>query len=317
MDRQSAHDLLDKIRKTVAEVIIGYDEVTELILASVLTGGHILIEDVPGVGKTMLARTLAIAMGLDFKRIQFTPDLLPSDITGINVYNPRDGEFNFVPGPVFTNILLADEINRATPRTQSALLECMQERQVTTGGITRPLDSPFITLATQNPVEMSGTFPLPGAQMDRFLMRVHLGYPSGDDEMEIVNRYPRMMHPEEMISPVTNKSEMEELRALASEVHLSDDLREYIVAIVRRTRQRPEVQLGASPRSAIMLAAAARSLAFTRNREYVTPDDVQDLGAPVLAHRLVASEDSWLRGREGEAILEEVLREIPVPGEDL
>ncbi len=314
---ESIRKSLDQIRNTIGEVIIGYERGIELLLTAFLSDGHVLIEDVPGVGKTMLARTLAVALGLDFRRIQFTPDLLPSDITGTNVYDPSQGGFYFEAGPVFTNLLLADEINRATPRTQAALLECMQEKQVTVGGRTRDLERPFITLATQNPVEMSGTFPLPSAQMDRFLMRIFLGYPSESDEMAVVERYPRMQNPEERVSAVVDREQLQGLSSMTQDIHISEEIRRYIVTIVRRTRQRPEIELGASPRSAIMLASAARSLAFLREREFVTPDDVRDLTTPVLGHRLVASEDSWLRGREGETILDEVLKDIPVPGEDL
>ncbi len=314
---ESTTESLQRIKETIGEVIIGYERGVELLLTAILSDGHVLIEDVPGVGKTMLARTLAVVLGLDFNRIQFTPDLLPSDITGVNVYDPSEGHFHFQAGPVFTNLLLADEINRATPRTQSALLECMQERQVTVGGKTRRLAQPFLALATQNPVEMSGTFPLPSAQLDRFLMRISLGYPSEQNELAIVERYPHMQTPEERVSAVIDGDELQRISAMTRDVHISDEVRQYIVTIVRRTRQRPEIELGASPRSAIMLASAARSLAFLRAREFVTPDDVRDLAAPVLGHRIIASEDSWLRGREGETILDEVMKDIPVPGEDL
>ncbi len=315
MTTSSSSDIITRMRDAIAEVIVGYEEAVDLLLTALLSDGHMLIEDVPGVGKTMLARTLAVISGMDFKRIQFTPDLLPSDITGINMYDPHKGEFNFQPGPVFTNILLADEINRATPRTQSALLECMQERQVTLGGVTRPVPRPFVTIATQNPVEMSGTFPLPGAQLDRFLMRIFLGYPTEADEMEVVQRYRRAQSPEERVSAVVGPEDIVQLSQAASEVHLRDDIRNYVVTCVRATREAPGVELGASPRSAIMLAHASRSLALLNGRDYVIPDDVQRLVPPVLGHRLVTSEESWLRGREGEAILGDILETIPVPGE--
>ncbi|MFO8061144.1 MAG: MoxR family ATPase [Bacillota bacterium] len=307
--------IISRMKSAIAEVIVGYAEAVDLLLTGLLSNGHVLIEDVPGVGKTMLARTLAVITGLDFKRIQFTPDLLPSDVTGVNTYDPKKGEFHFQPGPVFTNILLADEINRATPRTQSALLECMQERQVTVGGVTRPVPRPFITVATQNPVEMSGTFPLPSAQLDRFLMRVFLGYPSEVDEAEIVRRYRSPRDPEEMVEAVVTPDDIVRMSRAATEVHLRDDLRDYIIACVRKTRKSPGIELGASPRSAVMLAGAARSLAFLNGRDYVIPDDVQRLMLPVLGHRLIASEESWLRGREGEAVLTDILESVPVPGE--
>lgn len=312
---KSVVETITRIREAIGEVIVGYTDAVELLLTALFSDGHILIEDVPGVGKTMLARTLAVVSGVGFKRIQFTPDLLPSDLTGINVYDPRRGEFEFQPGPVFTNILLADEINRATPRTQSALLECMQERQVTVAGVTREIPRPFVTVATQNPVEMSGTFPLPSAQLDRFLLRIFLGYPEEADEMEILNRYRRPQNPEERVEAVATLEELLEISRLAVEIYLSDELRAYIVTIVRSTRKRPEVELGASPRSAIMLANASRTLALLRGRDYVVPDDVQDLVVPVLGHRLVAGEETWLRGREAEAILGDIIDETPVPGE--
>lgn len=315
MTTPSSSEIITRMRDAIAEVIVGYEEAVDLLLTALLSNGHILIEDVPGVGKTMLARTLAVISGLDFKRIQFTPDLLPSDVTGINMYDPHKGEFNFQPGPVFTNILLADEINRATPRTQSALLECMQERQVTLGGVTRPVPNPFVTIATQNPVEMSGTFPLPGAQLDRFLMRIFLGYPTESDEMEVVRRYRRPQNPEERVSAVVSPEDIVQLSQAAAEVHLRDDIRDYVVTCVRKTREAPGIELGANPRSAVMLANASRSLAFLNGRDYVIPDDVQRLVPPVLGHRLVTSEESWLRGREGEAILKDILETIPVPGE--
>ncbi len=306
---------ISRMRSAIAEVIVGYAEAVDLLLTALVSNGHVLIEDVPGVGKTMLARTLAVITGLDFKRIQFTPDLLPSDLTGVNTYDPHRGEFSFQPGPVFTNILLADEINRATPRTQSALLECMQERQVTVAGVTRPVPRPFLTIATQNPVEMSGTFPLPAAQMDRFLMRIFLGYPSESDEIKVVERYRRPQNPEDRVDAVVGLEDIVQLSRAATGVHLRDDIRNYIVTCIRQTRESAGIELGASPRSAVMLAGAARSLAFINGRDYVIPDDVQRLMLPVLGHRLISSEESWLRGREGEAVLQDILETIPVPGE--
>ncbi len=292
---------------------MGYDWPIDLLLVALLSEGHVLIEDVPGVGKTLMARTVARVWGLEFGRIQFTPDLLPSDVTGINVFDPEKRQFQFQPGPVFTNLLLADEINRATPRTQSALLECMQERQVTTSGTTRPVPRPFMAVATQNPVDMSGTFPLPAAQMDRFLLRIHLGYPGEADEFDLLTRHPSGANPEADVERVTEADAILRLQELVRSVHLSEELLHYAVRLVRATRERPELELGASPRSAIMLAGASRSLAFLRGRDYVIPDDVRDLLVPVLAHRLIPSRDSALRGRRPDLVLEDIVEEIPAP----
>ncbi len=307
------NELLRTIRDTIAEVVVGYDWPIDLLLVALLSEGHVLIEDVPGVGKTLMARTVARVWGLEFGRIQFTPDLLPSDVTGINVFDPEKRQFQFQPGPVFTNLLLADEINRATPRTQSALLECMQERQVTTSGTTRPVPRPFMAVATQNPVDMSGTFPLPAAQMDRFLLRIHLGYPGEADEFDLLTRHPSGANPEADVERVTEADAILQLQELVRSVHLSEELLHYAVRLVRATRERPELELGASPRSAIMLAGASRSLAFLRGRDYVIPDDVRDLLVPVLAHRLIPSRDSALRGRRPDLVLEDIVEEIPAP----
>ncbi len=307
------NELLRTIRDTIAEVVVGYDWPIDLLLVALLSEGHVLIEDVPGVGKTLMARTVARVWGLEFGRIQFTPDLLPSDVTGINVFDPEKRQFQFQPGPVFTNLLLADEINRATPRTQSALLECMQERQVTTSGTTRPVPRPFMAVATQNPVDMSGTFPLPAAQMDRFLLRIHLGYPGEADEFDLLTRHPSGANPEADVERVTEADAILRLQELVRSVHLSEELLHYAVRLVRATRERPELELGASPRSAIMLAGASRSLAFLRGRDYVIPDDVRDLLVPVLAHRLIPSRDSALRGRRPDLVLEDIVEEIPAP----
>ncbi len=305
--------LLKLIREKIAEVVVGYDRAVDLLLVALLSEGHVLLEDVPGVGKTLMARTLARVTGLTFRRIQFTPDLLPSDVTGINIFNPETRSFQFQPGPVFTNLLLADEINRATPRTQSALLECMQEQQVTVSGQTRPVPRPFMTVATQNPVDMSGTFPLPAAQMDRFLLRIHLGYPDEEDEYALLKLHPTGAHPESIVEPIAEPEAIAVMQRQAQDVFLSEELRHYVVGLVRSTREREELELGASPRSAIMLARASRSLAFLRDRDYVVPDDVLELLVPVLGHRLIRGRDAALRGREIDGILEEIAEEVPLP----
>ncbi len=314
-DVPDAQRVITEIKTAIAEVIVGYDKPVELLLCALFSGGHVLMQDVPGVGKTTLAQTVAAVSGLDFERIQFTPDLLPSDVTGVNVYLPDSGEFSFQRGPVFTNILLADEINRATPRTQSALLECMQEGQVTVGGETRQLPRPFLTLATQNPVEMAGTFPLPAAQLDRFLMQLSLGYPSREDELEIVKRSPRSGQSVQLPDPVCDPRTLQKMSDLAEGTFLSEELQHYVVSLIRATRDHVQLRLGASPRAAVMLARASQALAFVRGREYVIPDDVQDLTVPVLSHRLLASEESVLRHRDAASILQQVSQEVSVPEE--
>ncbi|MFW5897259.1 MAG: AAA family ATPase [Bacillota bacterium] len=305
--------LLKLIREKIAEVVVGYDRAINLLLVALLSEGHVLLEDVPGVGKTLMARTLARVTGLTFRRIQFTPDLLPSDVTGINIFNPKTRSFQFEPGPVFSNLLLADEINRATPRTQSALLECMQEQQVTVSGQTRMLPRPFLTVATQNPVDMSGTFPLPAAQMDRFLLRIRLGYPQEEDEYALLRIHPTGGNPESIVEPIARPGAIEVMQKRAQEVYLSEELRRYIVGLVRSTREREDLELGASPRSAIMLAVASRALAFLMDRDYVIPDDVLHLLVPVLGHRLIRGRDTTLRGREIDGILAEIAEEVPLP----
>ena len=296
----------DRVIQNVETVIVGKRRQIELLLVAMLCQGHVLIEDVPGTGKTMLARAAAASMGIGFKRLQCTPDLLPNDITGVNVFNQQTSAFDFRPGPVFVNILLADEINRATPRTQAALLEAMQERQVTADGVTRPLPAPFLVLATQNPIEYEGTFPLPEAQLDRFLMRLSLGYPGAGDEIQMLRNL-RKQHPIETVQQVADGTELLNLHDSVTDVHVDGSLEQYILAIVQATRTHPDVALGASPRGSLALYKAAQALAALRERDFVIPDDIKTLVPLTLAHRLILRPESQLRGRTPEAILAEIL----------
>ena len=296
----------NRIIQNVETVIIGKHEHIELLMVALLCQGHVLLEDVPGTGKTMLARAVAASMGLDFKRLQCTPDLLPNDITGVEIFNQQSGAFEFQPGPVFVNVLLADEINRATPRTQAALLEAMQEGQVTMSGVTRKLPAPFLVLATQNPIEYEGTFPLPEAQLDRFLMRMSLGYPAEADEIAIL-RNQRKQHPIETLEQVVDGAELLALRDAVTDVHVDATLEKYILAIVQATRAHPDVALGASPRGSLALYKTAQALATLRGRDYAIPDDVKVLTPLTLAHRLLIKPESQLRGRTPTSILAEIL----------
>mgnify|MGYP001767181675 FL=1 len=298
----------------VAKAVVGKDEAVELMLVALLCEGHVLLEDMPGVGKTLLARTLAHSMGCEFRRIQFTPDLLPSDVTGSLIFNQQRSEFEFRHGPIFTQIVLADEINRATPRTQSALLEAMEEFQVTADGVTRPLPRPFLVLATQNPVELEGTFPLPEAQLDRFLLRIHLGYPTAAEEEQILLRFADQ--PAE-IGPVLSAEDLFQIKALMPDIHITDDIRRYLVDVVQTTRDFPGVMLGGSPRASLALYRSARALACMRGRNYVLPDDIKHLAPSVLGHRILLSAQARATGQNPRCIVSEILEKVPVPVEDL
>ncbi len=310
---QNVQHLVEQIRANVGRVILGKDPQLELAIIALLCEGHVLIEDVPGVGKTMLAKALAASIGCSFKRIQFTPDLLPGDVTGVSVFNQKTQEFEFRPGPIMANIILTDEINRATPKTQSALLEAMEERQITVDGQTYSLPRPFMVMATQNPIEYEGTFPLPEAQLDRFLVRIELGYPSPNEEVNMLTSQQRA-HPIESLQAVVSVDEIVAAQRAVREVYVDDLVKEYIVALVNATRQHEDVYLGASPRGSLALYHAAQALAAARGRNFVTPDDVKELAHATLAHRIIVTPSARIKDTTPADIVEAVLTQVPVPG---
>jgi MoxR-like ATPase len=308
-------EFIDRVLENMKSVMLAKPEVLEFALATVLSGRHMLIEDVPGIGKTTLAKTLAHSLGCNFRRIQCTPDLLPSDITGIHFFNQKTCEFEFRPGPIIANIVLVDEINRATPRTQSSLLECMEEGQVTVDGVTMPLPQPFMVIATQNPVELQGTFPLPEAQLDRFLLKLVLGYPNLEDEDVMLLRFERT-NPLERLSAVTSASEIMDVRQQIQEIYVEPSVRRYILEVVRKTRTNPSISLGGSPRASLSLYRASQALALIRGRDFVLPDDVKQLAVPVLGHRLILSTEASLHNTSKEELIADILSSLPVPAED-
>jgi MoxR-like ATPase len=308
-------DTARRLRENVQKVIVGKDDVINLALVAILCEGHILLEDVPGIGKTTLARALAASLGCTFRRIQFTPDLLPSDVTGLSWFNQKAQEFEFRPGPVISQVVLADEINRATPRTQSALLEAMQERQVTVDGVTHMLPRPFLVMATQNPIELEGTFPLPEAQIDRFLIRILIGYPSEAEEGQILERF-RLTDPLPDLQSVTDAAEIAQMFEERRQVRVEASVRDYVVRIARATRQHEEIQLGASPRATMALYQAAQAWGAIQGREYVLPDDVKQMAPHVLTHRLMISPQAQLRGRQPSELVADIVDSVPVPVEN-
>jgi len=306
-------DDANQIVENVKRVIIGKESAIELAVVALICQGHILIEDVPGVGKTMLARSLAKSTSCDYSRIQFTPDLLPSDISGVSIYNQKSGNFEFKSGPVMAQIVLADEINRATPKTQSALLEAMDERQVTVEGVTHSLPRPFIVMATQNPIEYEGTFPLPEAQLDRFFLKITLGYPTLEEERAIVDKQ-ELAHPIEALAAVATGAEIVKIQESVKGIYVDDLIRQYIVTVVAATRDHEDISLGSSPRGSLSLFRGAQALAMIRGRDYVLPDDVKELAVPMLAHRIIAAAPARMRGITPEEIIENLVDRLDVPG---
>ncbi len=311
----SYSEWLNSIKDNMKQVMVGKTEVIDLLMVSMLCSGHVLLEDVPGLGKTVMAKSLAKSIEGSFHRIQFTPDLLPSDVTGLNFYNQKTGDFQFRKGPVFCNILLADEINRATPRTQSSLLEAMEERQVTIDGETYPLAAPFMVIATQNPIESQGTFPLPEAQLDRFFMKISMGYPTAEEEVEILKRV-MMSHPVDHLQAVTNTEKLLDAQEAAKQVKISDEVMAYIVNIVQTTRNHPHIAVGASPRGSIALMKGSKALAMLRGRDYVKPEDVKELAPSILGHRMVLDGAYVLTGEESGVFVEQLLMDVTVPLEN-
>lgn len=307
--------LADALRANIAKVVVGKADVVDKVLAALLAGGHVLLEDVPGTGKTLLSRALAASMDGRFSRIQFTPDLLPADVTGMAVFSPKSESFTFKPGPIFANIVLADEINRATPRAQSAMLECMEEKQVSSDGTTYPLPAPFFVIATQNPVETQGTFPLPEAQLDRFMVQLSMGYPTREEQTAILQRF-MQESPQESLRPVANAEQIAQAQKAVRSVRVMPELLDYIGALCEKTRALDDALLGASPRAALALMRVSQSLAAIRGRDYVTPEDIKTMAEPVLAHRLILRTAYGRRGRAAEAV-GEVLASVPVPTETI
>ena len=301
--------IVDQVKK----VIVGKDAVLERVMLAVLANSHILFEDYPGLAKTLLARSFAMSMGCDFSRIQFTPDLLPADITGTYIYNVKTGEFELRKGPIFTNVLLADEINRAPPKTQAALLEAMQEHQVTLDGKTQRLEDPFIVMATQNPIEYEGVYPLPEAQLDRFLVKLSIGYPTKTEEVEIMKRRMLRAREEVVLEPVVDEKTILDLQRTVEEIHVDDDVLGYVADIVQATRSLRQVEIGASPRGSLAIFKLGRARAVYHGRDYVIPDDVKEVAAPALVHRMIMKAESWVKGTDPRAVVEDVLKTVPVP----
>ena len=315
---QTTSGLAERLLAQVERAVVGKREALELVLLGILADGHVLIEDFPGLAKTLIARSFAQAADVEFMRVQFTPDLLPADITGSAIYNQREGEFEFRPGPIFTNLLLADEVNRAPPKTQAALLEAMQERQVTSGRTTRPLARPFVVIATQNPIEYEGTYPLPEAQLDRFLLRLRIGYPSLEAERQVLARRVERATDEVEIAAVVDAPTLVEMQGSLEEVYVAESILDYIARLVRATRDSPRVQVGASPRGGLALLKLARGRALLDGRGYVTPEDVKAVAVPALAHRLTLAPELWLQRLRGDEVVAECLEQVPTPAaEDL
>lgn len=315
MEVQQIQEIANRLKVNVSRVIVGKEEAVELLLTAIIASGHVLLEDVPGTGKTLLAKSLSASMESSFQRIQFTPDLLPSDLTGIHFYNQKEGEFSFRPGPLFANMVLADEINRATPRTQASLLECMEERQISVDGETHILGQPFIVLATQNPIDNQGTFPLPEAQMDRFMLKMKLGYPSLDEGIEILKRT-ASYEVSQKLQPVVSQQEIVDAMSSYRNVKVQDDLLRYIIQIAEATRNHGDVSLGVSPRGTQALLRAVQAFAAVKGRDYVLPDDIKHMAPFVLSHRLVFRNRLQQQEGRAELLLQEILNHVPVPSED-
>lgn len=308
------YEVTRALKDNVGKVIVGKDEIIQMLLAALVAGGHVLLEDAPGTGKTVMTKAIAKSLSADFNRIQFTPDLLPSDITGMNIFKQKEGEFQFIKGPVFANIILADEINRATPRTQSSLLECMEEKQVTVDGVTYSLEEPFLVIATQNPIETAGTFPLPEAQLDRFMMKLSVGFPSKGEEIHMISRF-MSENPMDSLKPVCTKEDLMEMRKECQEVFIHPELKEYIVNLVQATRSHPSVALGVSPRGTLAFVKVLKVYAAMNDRNYVIPEDIKKLARPVMAHRMITY-SSVASNKTEESILDGILSGTAVPTEN-